>query len=441
MTIKNNFSRAKKGLLLILSLLPIVSYASEPRLTQLQVMKLPTYSRLIFTLSEPVKYHVFMLHNPHRLVVDLYGAKSKINFQSVTRSDTAIQSIRTGHPKDKIFRIVFDLNRNAHYKKFMAEDTASHELVVDFSPVGEQAAPAPVSAPTPAPVPVAEKVSDAQPVTKPKRFLNIEIAQPRQKTISKITSKPVMAETTQKPSMQLPLESKRKIIIVIDAGHGGKDPGTVGARGTKEKDVVLRIAQSLKQLIDDEPNMRAVLTRHGDYFVTLRDRLRLARKDKGDVFIAIHADSYFNNQSTGASVYALSRHGATTEAARWLAKRENYSELGGVNFSGLGDKSYVLRSVLIDLAQTATITDSVRLGGNVLTSLKNVTNLHYARVEQAPFMVLKSPDIPSILVETGFLSNPVDEENLRDVEHRDQLAQALLEGIKRYVAAHPNMTL
>ena len=199
------------------------------------------------------------------------------------------------------------------------------------------------------------------------------------------------------------------------------------------------IASRLAELINSEPNMRAVLTRNGDYFITLGDRLRISRNDKADLFIAIHADSYFNNQSTGASVYALSPHGASSVAARWLADRENHSELGGVDLNELGDKSYVLRSVLIDLAQTATISDSIKLGSNVLDGLEQVTRLHYSEVEQAPFMVLKSPDIPSILVETGFLSNPREEERLRQAAYRDKLARALLAGIRHYAANHPVM--
>jgi N-acetylmuramoyl-L-alanine amidase len=239
---------------------------------------------------------------------------------------------------------------------------------------------------------------------------------------------------TKKPALQMTAAVKaHPVIIVIDAGHGGKDPGTIGASGTKEKNVVLEIAERLAELINKEPNMHAVLTRDGDYFVKLRDRLRLARKDNADLFVAIHADAYLTAESSGVSVYALSRHGATSEAARWLAKRDNYSELGGVDISGLGDKSYALRSVLLDLAQAATITDSVRLGSDILNSLANVTKLHYPRVEQAPFMVLKSPDIPSVLVETGYLSNPKEEERLRDPSYRNKIAQALLTGIRHYL--------
>jgi N-acetylmuramoyl-L-alanine amidase len=222
--------------------------------------------------------------------------------------------------------------------------------------------------------------------------------------------------------------------IIIDAGHGGKDSGAVGKKGIQEKNVVLSIAKKLAKEINQEPTLRAVLTRNGDYFVTLRERLKLARKHKGDLFVAIHADAaYTGDSATGASVYALSPHGATSEAARWLARRDNYSELGSVELDALKDRSPVLRSVLIDLAQTATIRDSIRLGNNVLDALDHISSLHYSHVEQAPFMVLKSPDIPSILVETGFISNLYEEKRLANPLYQAKMAHALKLGIDQYM--------
>jgi N-acetylmuramoyl-L-alanine amidase len=225
----------------------------------------------------------------------------------------------------------------------------------------------------------------------------------------------------------------KKMIIVIDPGHGGKDTGAIGINGIREKNIVLSIAKRLADMINAQPAMKAELTRNGDYFVHLRDRLKLARRGKADLFIAIHADSYFTDQASGATVYALSQNGATNEAARWLARRDNYSELGGVNLGDLGDQSIELRSVLIDLAQTESIKESLRLGKYVLNELDNVTRLHHERVEQAPFVVLKSPDIPSILVETGYLSNPKEELRLRDPVYQHKIASALFNGIKRYL--------
>ncbi len=222
------------------------------------------------------------------------------------------------------------------------------------------------------------------------------------------------------------------MVIVIDPGHGGKDPGAVGQHGTREKDVVLSIAKMLAERINKQPKMRAILTRDGDYYVSLRKRLQIARQHKADLFIAIHADSYFHKKARGASVYSLSHHGATSLAARWLAQRENHSELGGVDLNGLEDQSVILRSVLLDLAQTATNKASLRCGANLLDALGDVTKLHYPRVEQAPFMVLKSPDIPSILVEMGFISNISEENRLNNKKHQYQMATALFEGIANF---------
>jgi len=224
----------------------------------------------------------------------------------------------------------------------------------------------------------------------------------------------------------------KQFIVVVDPGHGGKDPGAIGKNGTKEKVVVLGIARELVKLINSHPNMKAVLTRHGDYYVSLRRRLTIARNSKADLFIAIHADSFFDNKANGASVYALSQRGASSVAAKWLAKRENYSELGGVKLSELDDQSYHLRSVLLDLAQTATTKSSLHWGKNLLDALDDVTKLHYSKVETAPFVVLKSPDIPSLLVETGFISNRKEERRLKDKKHQQKLAKALYKGICDY---------
>lgn len=225
----------------------------------------------------------------------------------------------------------------------------------------------------------------------------------------------------------------KKIVVVIDPGHGGKDTGAIGVNGIREKDIVLSISKQLAVMINAQPDMKAELTRDGDYFVQLRGRLRLAHKGKGDLFVAVHADSYFTDHASGATVYALSQNGATNEAARWLARRDNYSELGNVNLGDLGDQSIELRSVLLDLAQTESIKESLRLGKNILDQLDDVTRLRHERVEQAPFVVLKSPDIPSVLVETGYISNPKEELRLRDRQYQHKIALALFKGIKQYV--------
>lgn len=229
----------------------------------------------------------------------------------------------------------------------------------------------------------------------------------------------------------------RKVRVIIDPGHGGKDPGAIGRNGTKEKNVVLSIAKTLHQLINMHPGMQAELTRNNDYYISLRKRLEIARKHKADIFVSIHADAFKKRESRGASVFALSQRGATSEAARWLAEKENYSELGGVNLSELDDKTGMVRSVLIDLSQTATIGASLTLGKEVLEGLDRLTVLHHEKVEQARFVVLKSPDIPSVLVETGFISNPLEERNLNNNAYQRKLASALLGGIVRYFSHHP----
>jgi N-acetylmuramoyl-L-alanine amidase len=236
-----------------------------------------------------------------------------------------------------------------------------------------------------------------------------------------------------------PIPDKRrgKIIVVIDPGHGGKDPGAFGYHRTKEKDVVLAISRRLKRKIDSYPGMQAVLTRDGDYFIDLRRRLEISRRYHPDIFVAIHADAFTNPQSHGASVFALSQRGATSEAARWLAAKENYSELAGVNLKDLDDQNGMVRSVLIDLSQTATIQSSITMGQNVLRYLGGITTLHNHRVEQAGFLVLKSPDTPSILVETGFISNPYEERRLASSAYQEQLSQAIFNGIRQYFQDYP----
>lgn len=227
------------------------------------------------------------------------------------------------------------------------------------------------------------------------------------------------------------------ITVVIDPGHGGKDPGAFGYHRTPEKQVVLSIAKRLKQKIDAYPGMRAILTRDGDYFIDLRRRLDISRRYRPDIFVAIHADAFTNPQSHGASVFALSPRGATSEAARWLAEKENYSELGGVNLRDLDDQNGMVRSVLIDLSQTATIQASLKMGQNVLNQMGQITSLHNRRVEQARFVVLKSPDTPSMLVETGFISNPAEERRLASAQYQEQLSQAIFKGIRQYFQDYP----
>jgi N-acetylmuramoyl-L-alanine amidase len=261
----------------------------------------------------------------------------------------------------------------------------------------------------------------------------------------------VVAETPAQPIVALPAEpvtkpvplartelSNRVLLIAVDAGHGGEDPGAHGRRGTHEKDVTLAIARRLKTQIDDTPGMRAILIRDGDYFIPLGGRVEKARKAHADLFVSIHADAFVKSQARGSSVFALSEHGATSASARWLAKKENEADLiGGVN---LAVKDPYLARTLLDLSQTATISDSLKLAKHVLREIGGVNTLHRGHVEQAGFAVLKSPDTPSILVETAFISNPTEEQRLKDDAYQEKMARAVLGGIKRYFAQNPALS-
>jgi N-acetylmuramoyl-L-alanine amidase len=418
---------------IFLGIAPVTLFAAPAIVTDVQVAKSTDYFRVIFSISNPHQCDVFSLFNPGRLVVDLEDGRLETSLKQLDLPKSVIKNVRSGTPQAGVLRIVFDMAARAQVKSSL--DSGNGKLFVDIYPESARLTSKSAEA---AEKPQRKPVMEQIPVEVVERSQAAAIDHSLESSF-KVSEEAPPPSSRKLHVPQLDAPKPHQLVIVIDAGHGGKDSGTVGRRGTQEKNVVLGIALRLAELVNSEPNMRAVMTREGDYFVTLSDRLAISRNDKADLFIAIHADSYFNNQSTGASVYALSPHGASSVAARWLADRENHSELGGVDLNELGDKSYVLRSVLIDLAQTATISDSIKLGSDVLDSLEQVTALHYSQVEQAPFMVLKSPDIPSILVETGFLSNPREEERLREAAYRDKLARALLEGIRHYAASHPVM--
>jgi len=271
--------------------------------------------------------------------------------------------------------------------------------------------------------------------SEPKKTVAIHPVQPivnkKTEVMPVVPEKAVLSEE----KMETTSNDHRNIIVVIDPGHGGKDPGAKGVQGTNEKNVVLSISKTLEQTISQMPGFHAVLTRSTDRYLTLRERLRVARLDHADMFVAIHADKWRNTDARGVSVFALSQRGATSEAARWLAKRENASELmGGVQ---LTDQSQLLQSVLINLSQSATIRASLIVGKNIMDEVKPFARLHHQKVEQAAFVVLKSPDIPSLLVETGFLSNPMEEKNLCDPQYQNKLGVAIADGIRSYFASNP----
>ena len=373
---------------------------------------------LFFSLNGTFTYKTFTLPNPDRVVIDFNDTRLKTALNQLNAQNPLIRQVRSGVSPQKTLRVVLEVTQKvrAQATPWTPKDGLKG-VRIDLI----------TSAPVAAPVSAAG--------TKPHVYNPVHKA-PLVQT-HRPTPPPVMKPVTPVKTAHLPPQRLRDVIVVLDAGHGGKDPGAHGPRHSKEKDVVLAITLRLKRLIDSQPGMRAVLTRSGDYYVGLRQRMDIARKYNGDIFVSIHADAFNNPMSNGASVFALSQSGATSEAARWLAEKENYSELGGVNLGDLDDHNGVVRSVLIDLSQTATINAGLQMGQRVLGQLGSLTTLHNHKVEQARFMVLKSPDIPSILVETGFISNPREERNLTSPGYQDRLSRAIFQGIKGYFWDNP----
>ncbi len=361
------------------------------------------YTRLTLESKSELKYSVFSVKDPERLVVDLEAAGdlapalAELNGK-VTAEDPYIQGLRVARNRPGVVRLVLDLKTEVKPQVFTLPPVGEYgyRLVLDIYPA----------------VPIDP--------------LAALIEQSEKKLPAADSAPPSAAE---KPKVA------RLATVVIDPGHGGEDPGARGRHGSREKDITLLIARRLKALMDAEPNMRAMLTRDADFYLPLQTRVDKARKVRADLFVSIHADAFVRPDARGSSVFALSERRATSEAARWLAKNENDADLiGGVNLGGKDD--YVKRTIL-DLSQTATIDYSLRLGNAVLRQLASVNTLHKGQVEQASFAVLKAPDIPSILVETAFISNPEEEKRLNDEEYQDKLARAILGGIREYFAKHP----
>jgi N-acetylmuramoyl-L-alanine amidase len=362
------------------------------------------YTRVTFESREELKYALFAIKEPERLVLDLVGVDGGPVLNElqnkVAAGDPYIASLRVARNRPGVTRVVLDLKADVKPQVFTLKPIADygHRLVLDLYPI---VAPDPLAAL----LELDGKIAGGAPEPGPA-----------------------------KGASRAKLKVARLATIVIDPGHGGEDPGAKGRRGSHEKDITLMIARRLKALIDAEPEMRAVLTRDGDYYLPLNARVEKARKVKADLFVSVHADAFIRPHARGSSVFALSQR-PTSEAARWLAKQENDADLvGGVNLEG---KDRFLAQTLLDLSQTATTDHSLKLGGAVLAELGQVNSLHKARVEQAGFAVLKAPDVPSILVETAFISNPEEEKRLNDNAYQDKLARAILAGIKRYFAKNP----
>ncbi|MBF8731147.1 MULTISPECIES: N-acetylmuramoyl-L-alanine amidase [Pseudomonas] len=400
-----------RALVAVVGLLLTAVTVDALAVTQVKSMRLwraPDNTRLVFDLSGPVQHSVFTLTAPDRLVIDINGATLG-GALNVATSNTPINSVRSAQRTPTDLRVVVDLKKAVTPKSFTLAPNAQYgnRLVVDLY---DQEADA-VAATTPTPPPA------QTPATAP-----------------------AVPVTPAQPAIKLPPvpSGKRDIVVAIDAGHGGEDPGASGSRGQHEKDIVLQIARELQRQINTERGYRAELTRTGDYFIPLRKRTEIARKKGADLFISIHADAAPSKAAFGASVFALSDRGATSETARWLADTENRSDLiGGAGNVSLDDKDRMLAGVLLDLSMTATLSSSLDVGQKVLGNMGRITPLHKRRVEQAGFMVLKSPDIPSILVETGFISNANEAAKLATTSHQQALARSIHTGVRQYFQQSP----
>jgi N-acetylmuramoyl-L-alanine amidase len=402
---------ARLLLAFLLALLALPVAAGEAKVTGVRLWSAPDNTRLVFELSEPVEHSVFGLSKPDRLIVDLKNASISGKVDAPGPAEQRLLKIRHGQQNGKDLRVVLDLRQSVRAKSFLLKPGGSygHRLVVELldrdGGAGPGSGPGGGSGAAP-------KAGGAAPVAGK-------------------ASGPAAAPAKAAKATSL----GRDIVVAIDAGHGGEDPGAIGASGSREKDITLAIARRLEKLVRAEPGMRPVLTRTGDYFVPLRKRIQIARKHKADFFVSIHADAFKDPRARGSSVFVLSDRGASSEAARWLAESENASDLvGGVS---LDDKDDVLASVLLDLSQTGTRKASLDGAQSVFAELGKLGDVHAAEVQQAGFLVLKAPDVPSMLVETAFISNPDEERRLRNPAHQQQIAEAVLRGVRAYFQKAP----
>ena len=346
-----------------------------------RMWRAPDHTRLVFDLSGPAEHKLFTLSNPHRVVIDVTDTKLGAELDALQLDGTPIARLRHARQNKKDLRVVLDLEHQVKPRSFALRrhEEMPDRLVIDLY----------------------DKV------------------QSEEKTLQQVSR-------------------ERDIVIAIDAGHGGEDPGALGPGGLREKDVVLAISRQLQKAVDSKRGFSAKLVRTGDYYIPLRKRVKKGRELRADLFVSIHADAFTRKDARGAGVYAVSSRGATSETARFLAQRENESDLiGGAGSLSLGDKDDTLAGVLLDLSMTATMNASLDVGASVLEQLGSVTHLHKKRVEQANFSVLRSPDVPSILVETGFITNPQEARNLRDPSFQRRLAQKLSDGIVAHFSGRP----
>ncbi len=365
--------------------LPLPVAAAIASIENIRVRPSPERTRIVFDLNRPVEHTVFTLNNPHRLVIDINDTRLAKGVTNSTLADTPIIAMRSSVRNDSDLRVVLDLSTKVRPRSFILNPIMQYgdRLVVDLYTDEQQLAPV---------VQKADRIA----------------------------------------------RQMRDVVIAIDAGHGGDDPGAIGHGKLQEKRVVLGIAKRLDKLFTHEPGFKSVLVREGDYYLAHRKRTEIARNNQADIFVSIHADAFKIAQANGASVYAISEKGATSEAARWLAEKENRADLiGGVGGISLVDKDDLLAEVLLDMSMSHSLSASLEMGEDVLSSISRVNKLHKKHVEQAAFLVLKSPDIPSLLIETGFISNPEEAKKLRTKSHQQKLANAIFDGITRYLRDNP----
>jgi N-acetylmuramoyl-L-alanine amidase len=458
------------GIVVALCVTP--AFAAPTQVSAVRVWPAPDYTRITIESATSIEFAVFTVKDPDRLVLDLEGVQMSSILETlparIGSNDPFIGQARVARYKPGVVRVVLDLKAAVKPQAFALRPIGeySHRLVIDIypaqprdplmalveqqelgaaaasnEPLPDRAATKPIPPPGPVPEAAPSSAGDQQPTTKEPASTTIPQASVTAQNKAATELPPNHPETPAKTRKGKAAADKaapevaRLVTVAIDAGHGGEDPGARGRYGTYEKKVTLAIALRLKALVDAQPNMRGVLMRDGDYFVPLGERVAKARRARADLFVSIHADAFIRPDARGSSVFALSERGATSAAARWLARKENEADLiGGVN---LDVPDPYVKQVLLDLSQTATINDSIKLAKAVLAQIGDINALHRPRVEQAGFAVLKAPDIPSILVETAFISNPGEERQLSKSDYQDKMADAILAGIRKYFAANP----
>ncbi len=405
------------GATLLLSVTPLgrAALARASGILAVRVWPAADYTRVAIEHSEPLKFSHFTIKNPDRLVVDLEGVELNGVLEGmagkIAADDPNIKLLRAGRFKPGVVRLVMELKNEVRPQVFVLPPVGEYgyRLVLDVYPLEP-------------PDPLLQFIQKNESMF----GSSVETAEKKPETVNEIKA--------ERPRQGKPIVD-RLVTITLDPGHGGEDPGAVGRGGSYEKHVTLAVAKRLKAKIDAEPNMRAVLTRETDFFVPLHMRVQKARRIQSDLFVSIHADAFTRPDANGSSVFTLSESGASSSAARYLAQKENSADLiGGVN---IGVKDPMLARTLLDLSQTATISDSLKLGRAVLNEIGGINRLHKESVEQAGFAVLKAPDIPSILIETAFISNPEEERKLNDDGYQDKMAEAIINGIRKYFAKNP----